>query len=282
MKCILLLFLVTTTSVNAQHLLNFNKRFVESEDKWVAFQKGEDSSHAYGFIYIDEQAGLTLQYEGHFTISPAGVFISKKLLDSSSVKVRLQPNNVLVAFIPESKFQELQIEAVPEWLSGYKKDTNSVKRLYNWGYMYNGWNECAKALTYLEKAQKIDPKFKGLEVELAFSYNCLQQYDKAIGILREALKVNSTDAYINKELIYSQTQSGQLDEATQSCKRALAICTDTSYNWENCYNLLHNFYLKKDKANFMLWLDETKKWTSGKKELTRSISVMEKELGKID
>jgi tetratricopeptide (TPR) repeat protein len=272
------IFLIAT-KLNAQTVLNFDKRFVESEDKWVAFQKDKDSSYLYGFIYIDEQAGLTLNYEGNFKILPTGEFIPKKL-DSTNFKIRLQPNNVLIAFIPKSKFQELQITAVPEWLKYYKTDTNSIERLYRWGYMYNGWDECAKALTYLERAQKINPKFKGLEVELAFSYNCLSQFDKAITVLQDVLKRNPTDAYINKELIYAQIESSQLDNAAESCKRAISMCVDTSYNGENCYNLLHNFYEKKDKANFMLWLNETKKWTAGDEKKMRSIKIMEKELTK--
>lgn len=279
MKYFFLLFTLFTATVQGQHILTFDKRFVESEDKWVAFQKGKDSTLMYGFIYIDAQAGLTLNYEGNFTISENGTFIPKKL-DSANFKVRLRPNQVRVAFIPENKFSELQISAIPEWLKYYKTDTASVERLYRWGYFYNGWDECAKALTYLEKAQKINPKFKGLSVELAFSFNCLSQFDKAISVLQNALTENPTDAYINKELIYAQIKSGQLDKASESCKKAIAECTDKTYNGENCYNLLHTYYEKKDKTNFNLWLAETKKWTASNASLTRSINAMEEELAK--
>jgi tetratricopeptide (TPR) repeat protein len=279
MKCVFILFIITVTNLNAQTLLKFDKRFVESEDRWVAFQMDKDSSYAYGFIYIDAQAGLTLNHEGSFKISRTGSFIPKKI-DSTSIKVRLSPNNVLVAFIPESKFEELKITATPEWLKYYKTDTATIERLYRWGFMYNGWNECAKALTYLEKAEKINPKFKGLEVELAFSYNCLNQFDKAISFLKSAIETNPTDAYTNKELIYAQIKSGQLDKASESCRKALKVCKDTTYNAENCYNLLYEFYLKKDKQNFALWLDETKKWTAGQSNLVRSIKMMEEELSK--
>lgn len=265
------------TKLEAQSILKFDKRFVESEDKWVAFQMDKDSAYAYGFIYIDPQAGLTLNYEGTFKILSTGFFVPQKI-DSANIKIRLQPNNVLVAFIPEQKFEELKIDPVPQWLKYYKTDTASTERLYHWGYMYNGWNECARALIYLEKAQKLDPKFKGLEVELAFSYNCLGQYDKAVSILESALESNPTDAYTNKELIYAQINLGQLDKAAESCKRALKVCKDQTYNGENCYNLLHNFYLKKDKANFLLWLSETKKWTSKNADLTNSIKTMEDDL----
>jgi tetratricopeptide (TPR) repeat protein len=280
MKCLLILFTVFTTSTQAQSILTFNKPFIESEDKWVAFQKDKDSTYMFGFIYIDAQAGLTLNYEGNFTISAAGTFIPKRLMDSTNLKMRLEPNNVRVAFISEDKFAELHIPAIPDWLKYYKTDSGSVERLYNWGYMYNGWNLCAKGLTYLERAQKINPAYKGLAVELAFSYNCLSQFDKAIAVLQHVLETNPTDAYINKDLIYAQIQSGQLDKAAESCKKAIAVCKDKTYNGENCYNLLHNYYLKKDKANFSLWLTETKKWTSANTSITRSIKIMEDEFAK--
>jgi tetratricopeptide (TPR) repeat protein len=279
MRYFLIFIFFIATNLKAQTQLNFDQRFVESEDKWVAFQKGKDSSYAYGFIYIDEQAGLTLNYEGTFTITPTGEFVPKKL-DSTSLKVRLEPNNVLVAFIPESKFQELKITAIPEWLKYYKTDTNSVARLYRWGFMYNGWNECAKALTFLEKAEKIAPTYKGLAVELAFSYNCLGQYDNAVSVLKEALKANPQDAYTNKELIYALIKSGQLDKASEGCKKAIAICTDKTYNGENCYNLLNTYFVRKDKENFNIWLNETKKWNGNNDKLLKSITTMETEMNK--
>src|SRR5258707_731198 len=125
MKYLILILCFCATTLQAQTVLKFDKLFVESEDQWVAFQKGKDSTYSYGFIYIDAQAGLTFNYEGKFTISNDGVFIPQKL-DSTSLKARLQPNNVRVAFIPANKFGELQITAIPDWLKYYKTDTASV------------------------------------------------------------------------------------------------------------------------------------------------------------
>ncbi|HEV7782958.1 MAG TPA: tetratricopeptide repeat protein [Chitinophagaceae bacterium] len=279
MKYIFFLIVLVSAHANAQNTLQFNKRFVESEDRWVAFQPEKDSSYTYGFIYIDAQAGLTFNREGKFTISSAGVFVPIKLEDVN-IKARLEPNNVLVAFIPENKFQELKITAIPGWLEVYKHDTASVGRLFRWGFLYNGYGECAKGLGYLERVQKIDPKFKGLEVELAFSYNCLGQHDKAITILESALQTNPADAYCHKELIYAELQSGQLDKAAASCKKAIKVCTDTQYHGESCYNLLYSFYKKKDKTNFTAWLPEAKKWNAGNRQLAASIQKMEEEMTK--
>lgn len=267
-----------TSALHAQNPLKFDKRFVESEDKWVVFDKGKDSTYEYGFIYIDAQAGLTLNYEGTFTISEAGAFIPKKI-DSFGMKVRLRPNNVRVAFLPENKFAELRIEAVPDWLKYYKTDTASVERLYRWGFLYNGYNECGKALTYLERAQKIDPKFEGLSTELAFSYNCLEQFDKAVLVLQDEIKAKPTDGYTNKEFVFALVKSGQLDKAAIACKHALAVCPD-EYKGEMCYNLLHSYFEKKDKVNFNLWAEETRKWTSSNPNIARSINGMENDLAK--
>lgn len=76
------LFLLAINFVSAQSDLIFKNRFVESEDRWVAFPKSKDSSFAYGFIYIDATAGLTLHYEGKFTIDKNGKFIAQPIIDS--------------------------------------------------------------------------------------------------------------------------------------------------------------------------------------------------------
>lgn len=279
MRYLLFFIVFGLSNLHAQSVLKFNKRFVECEDKWIAFQMNKDSSYNYGFIYIDSQAGLTFDYRGNFKITKNGTYVPNTM-DTASFKIRLEPNDVHVAFIPENKFKELKIQAIPDWLHFYKTDTASVERLYHWGYMYNGWNECAKALTYLEKAKKINPKYQGLEVELAFSYNCLGYYNKAIIELQGALEKDSTDAYVNKELIYAQLKSGQLEKASESCKKAIERCKDQSYNGESCYNILHEYYQKNDKTNFNLWLPETKKWTSNNSDITESIKIMENELNK--
>ena len=279
MKYFIILATLLTTKLNAQTSLNFDKRFVQSEDKWVAFKPDKDSAYAYGFIYIDAQAGLTLNYEGTFKVSPSGEFIPKKL-DSANMKVRLEPNDILIAFIPDNKFDELKIEPIPQWLKYYKTDTNSVERLYRWGYMYNGWGECAKALTYLEKAEKLNPKFKGLAVELSFSYNCMKQYDKAELILEEEIKTNSADAYVNKEYIYTLAKNNKVDKAANQFQTSLKTLKDNQYNAENCYNILQYYYTQRDKINFNKWYEILQKQPNENKMLTKYADNMKADINK--
>lgn len=102
MKYFLLFTVLFATGLRAQTILNFDKRIVQSEDKWVAFKPDKDSSYAYGFIYIDGQAGFTFNYEGTFKILENGIFKPTKL-ERAGLKIRLEPNNVLIAFIPDNK-----------------------------------------------------------------------------------------------------------------------------------------------------------------------------------
>ena len=251
-----ILFL-STLNCFSQDKLIFNTKFVQSEDKWVAFEADSVGCHNFGFIYIDSQAGLTLDYAGTFTIDNNGKFIIKKKELDGSMKVRLQPNNRLVAIIPESHYSELGISKFPEWLKYYKENENSIERLYKWGFMYNGWGECAKALEFLEKANKINPDYKGLRVELGYSYNCLNQSEKAIIILKEAIKHEPKDAYIYKELLYSQIHNNQLKDAIETYEKILKDVEDKTYNAENAYNILGEYFRQKNIEKFNEWIAKT-------------------------
>jgi len=87
MKNLTVILLLVTLSINAQTTLKFDKRYVQCEDKWIAKQMNQDSTYVFGFIYIDSQAGLTLNYEGKFKIIN-NVFIRQKE-EMPSFKVRL-------------------------------------------------------------------------------------------------------------------------------------------------------------------------------------------------
>lgn len=277
-KIFTLLVLVVSLNICAQNSLQFDKKFVQSEDKWVAFPADSTGSYPYGFIYIDAQAGLTFDYEGNFKIDATGKFIPKKREVKGSMKYRLQPNNNLIAFVPESKFAELNIEKVPDWLESYKTGEGSIARLYQWGFMYNGWNECEKALEYLEKAQKLDVEYKGLRTELAFSYNCLKQYQKAVDILKLALKKDPLDAYTNKELIYAEAKNGNLEDAENVCRKVFKEVADKTYNTENAYNILQAYYIKQDIKSFNRWFAEANSYLMSDQKVKSLAEQMKAEL----
>ena len=277
MNYFIILFTLLSFEIGAQTNLNFDKRFVECEDHWVTFNMNKDSSYTYGFIYIDEEAGLTFNREGNFKFDKNNALSIEKF-KGTNIKIRLQPNNVKVAVIPESMFAPLQIEKQPEWLSAYKKDTNSIERLFKWGFMYNGWNECSTALNYLLRAKEINPSYEGLGVELAFSYNCLKDYKKAEEILAEELAIHPTNAYVNKEYIYTVSKTDQIEKAVNQYNLSLQSIEDKTYHAENCFNIMQFYYNKRDVKNFNLWYKKLSEYKNANDVIIDYAKRMKKEL----
>lgn len=283
MKYIFILFTLIFTNINAQNILKFDKRNVQCEDKWVCYPMNKDSIYNFGFIYIDSQAGLTLNYEGDFKIDKKGNFERiepKEKRASGFMKVRLQPNRVAIAEIPEEQFKKLKIEKVPKWLAIYKGNENSIEYLFSRGYLYNGYQEIEKALNYLEKAEKINPNFKGLQTELAFSYNALGKFDKAEIALQKELKNNPNDCYTLKELAYTYNQMEKRDKSIDTYNKMAEICDDKSFVQETAYNLAYKYYEVKDKVNFEKWNKETKKWSDNENQFTKNLKQLEIEINK--
>ncbi len=282
MKHFIYFILLFSISLNAQNVLKFDKANYQCEDKWVAYQMDKDSTYMFGFIYIDSHAGLTFNYEGRIKINKDGKFSRVDKIDNTEVgiKSRLQASRVAIAEIPESKFLELKIEKTPKWLVNYKTDENSIDRLYRWGYMYNGWNECEKALTFLEKAEKIDPNFKGLQTELAFSYNALEKFNKAEICLLKAIKSAPDDCYTYKELAYSYIHQNKTKEVIETYNTMVKRCKEDNFKQEVAFNLAGKYYEAKDKINFKKWKTEAEKWSKSENQYTKNLKLMETGLNK--
>ena len=284
MKKYFLIILFTVFNLNAQNntVLNYNKRNVECEDKWVVFPKNEDSIYLFGFIYIDFHGGLTFNYEGSFKIENDGKFnlIEQKDI-KQGLKVRLNPDENKYAEVPEEKYSELKIKKTPEWLSIYKEGEGTIERLYRWGYLYNGYGECEKALTYLLQAEKINPNLDGVQVEIAYAYNHLGKYELAELHLNKAIQYNPKDCYVLKELAYTHTKLKKYDKALHSFEKMKSLCSEEeTYIVETAYNFALEYYLAKDKKNFLKWKEQVLKLSKKEGIYTKNVAIMENELNK--
>lgn len=274
------LILFFTISANAQTSLKFDTKVIDAEDKWIVLPMNKDSTYTYGFVYLDNTAGLTFHLDGTYKLSNEGKIIVKKQPITEIFKQRLSPNNVKVAVIPTSMFSDLQIQEFPDWLKSYKKDDNNIDRMFRLGFTHNAWNEPEKGLIYLLKVEQINPKYSGLSYELAFAYNALKQYDKAIFILQEALKTDPKNCEFYKELIYAQMNLKQVDNAMESGKLALDVCTDKNFRAQLLRNLVYNYFNKKDKAQFKIWAEKAKVEMATVPGALQGIAKWEAELNK--
>ena len=188
------------------------------------------------------------------------------------------PNKVAIAEIPESRFKELEIQKTPDWLKYYKTNENTVEWLYSRGYMYNGWEECEKALTYLEKANTQNPKFKGLQTELAYAYNALEKFDKAAIALKMAIEDNPKDCYSLKELAFTYCQLSYFDKSIEIYNKMASFCQEKQAVQESAFNLAAAYYRIKDKTKFDYWDKETRKWSTTPNIMTQYLDKYETDM----
>jgi tetratricopeptide (TPR) repeat protein len=280
MKYCILLIAFFAVQANAQSILNFNKRFVESENKWVALQTPKDSTYSYGFIYMDVIAGLTVHVGGTFKIVKDGTFIAQKLPITNIIKTRLQDNQIKVAWIPSAKLKEMDVADPPDWLESYQTDTTSAAWLFRWGSTYNGGNEIEKAMSYLVRAQKLDPNYPGLDFEFAYAYNASKQYDKAAAVIEQSLKKRPGDCNLYKELIFSELNSGQIGKAEETYKQGVAACGNAGIKTEMAFNITYTYFNLKNKEKFNYWADETRKGAPATSPLVANLTKMAELLGK--
>ncbi|MGF7081020.1 tetratricopeptide repeat protein [Mucilaginibacter sp. UYCu711] len=259
MKYLLLLFTCFAINVTAQTRLDFNKPLTQSVNKWVALKTAQDSVYGFGFIYMDPTAGLTAQDEGSFRITRDNKFVATKRPIYQIIKVRLDGKQLNVAWIPTEKFKELDVLETPDWLKSYKADTTSASYLFRWGFTYNAGNEIDKALYYLNRVQKIDPSYPGLEFGYIYAYNSGKQYSKAIAMIENALKSRPRDANLYKELLFAQVNSGQFNKAEETYKIAMPNLS-ADIKAEMALNLASNYLMQKNKEKFKFWADDIQTW----------------------
>lgn len=273
MKNILFAFFLLI-SIKSSAQLTFDKKILDCENKWVAFPEEYGGLYKYGFIYVDSQTGLTFEYRGNLKIDSNGKIKAFPNEENSVIKMPINPSKMLIALIPEANFEQLKISKNPASLSFNKLKEGSIEQLYSWGSIYNAWGEYQKGMELLEKASKINSEYKGLDVQLAYSYNRLTQFKKAIELLKKALAVNPTDAFLNKEYIFALVNNQQLEAAIDRYKNSLEVCPDKTYIAESAFYILQGYFYKIDKKNFDKWLAQTEIVMSSNEQIKKIVEQM--------
>lgn len=218
-----MLISVFSFAQNDSSKLNFNTKYYDAVDKWIAFPlKNNDTTYTFGFIYLDEHAGFTFDYSSRFVTTDNGLKVLPREFEAG-LKSRLSPNTVLVAILTENQIADLELPSKPDWLSIYKENSGKVSYLKNIGFNYNHVSASNLALKSLRKAYKIEPHYDGLEFELAYAYNALKQFNKAIPILENAIKNNPKNFYFYRELGYAYKHIDEIEQAEKTYKKGIRI-----------------------------------------------------------
>ena len=264
-KKILLVILVCTTIImNAQDQtqsyspLSFDHRYYECENQWVVVPMKKDADkYAFGYIYLDAQAGLTFEYEGELKIDENNRFT---LVDNgpktSLIKQRLgKTTNVLLALMPRDKIIELKLELVPDMLESYRIP-DPVMHDIAMGRTLNANDECKAALPYLEKAYSMRPNAPGVEFELGYTYNGLGKYTDAIRVLGNAVLRNPDDISLYKELGFAEKYSGDFESALRHYNHGFALEEKENFGYKGEMAFYIAMIYKenyKDEEQFKIW-----------------------------
>lgn len=258
--------------------LNFDKKFYECENKWVALpQKEGQQEYMYGVVYLDEQAGYTFDYQGTFMVTN-GKFVKDNKPREASMKYRIEKNWTLLALLPEQRIKEMGLPTEPEWLHIYREGEDTTARLVRKGFILNALEASPEAIPVLLKAYAKDPHHKGLEFELGYAYNATEQYSKAIEVLKKAIEHDPKNYMLYKEIGYAYLYSGNVSEAEKSYNKGISVSEDKSLSEEMAFNMAGHYYQTKDKANFAKWQAIVKKNAAKDSRFLNYLAQMETEL----
>lgn len=241
-------------------ILKFDKKYYEAVDKWVAFTSDKDDSEiSINFIYIDQQAGFTMNYECDAVITSDGLK-KEKTLDNTNLKIRLTPNTGKVAILTPAQVKELALPEQPDWLKIYKRDAEKVSYLTRMGYHYNHVGASQFALKPLLKAYEKDPHFQGLEFELSYAYNALKQYEKAIPVLKKAIENNPENYYFFRELGFSYKNLNRIEDAEAIYQRGIILSDNNFEKSEMAVNMAQTYFELRNREKFDIWAKLTREY----------------------
>lgn len=261
LKTLIAFLLLQSFAYGQKEALEFNKKYFECEDQWVAFPPSDDDpSYSLGFIYLDEQAGFTFQNEGEFNILSSGTFGKVRKVGDYNIKIRLSPDIRLVAIIPPGKLKELGLPVAPDWLSVYHESTDSIASLVKRGFHYNHAGASQIALTFLEKAYQYDKHKNGLEFELAYAYNATKQHNRAAEVLQSAIAHDPKNYLFYRELGYSLIRLNRIEEAEEAYTKGIELSDSKYQKSEMAINMAQAYSQAKNKEKFKKWAKLTKKY----------------------
>ncbi|NCD70599.1 tetratricopeptide repeat protein [Mucilaginibacter agri] len=244
----------------------FDRPFTTCEKKWVIFPKAADAkNYAFGYIYMDEQAGFTFRLQGAFYIDEDKNFIldSAATPKNSITNYRLESNTRLVALVPLIHYAQLKITAEPEWVKSYYTISHDeAYRDFRRGFNFNAARQCDSALVYLEKVYQKNPNYSGLTFEFVYACNELNQYDRSITILQEAIKNEPDNGMFYRELGYAYLGKKDYDDAITTYQKGIDVLGDKadSQKSEMAINLAQVYKFKGETDSYQEWGKKAKLW----------------------
>lgn len=247
--------------------LNYNVHMSDCENHWVAlYHKPDDSDYTYGFVYIDPQAGFTVQYGGRFTINANGKYdLAPNPLppDKMSLKIRLDQNGI-AALLPPEALAELGLPEKPDWLKFYEDKADPITHKVNWGFFYNSIGDSRRALDYLESAYKERPDAPRVVFELTYAYNATGRPQDAIRVAKGEFAKTPKDELLCREMAFAYLSLKSYRDAIGQYQTCIELCSDSESGMaeksELAMNLSAAYGALSDTTNRDAWFEKAKSW----------------------
>lgn len=269
MKYLLILALLCGFGARAQNGLKFDKLLIDCEDKWIALSLDDGTKYAFGYVYLDNSAGLTFNLKGSFTIE-SNVYLPKH---TPEVKNRIEPSESKVALIPPKRLAELQVEKEPRQFD-YIGKNNKQDRYLKLAMTCKKW-----------KRFKLAERYEALAVGTYtyFSFDGSNFISESIPKPQETSRIrvlngNYTDSY--QQEIFRLAKANKMKDAQLTYIEAIRICGDESAKADMAYNIAYQYYTKADVKNFDIWCNEVKRWIVKDNNYAAKLDKMKIMLGK--
>jgi len=250
-----------------------------AEKQWVVVYNPDTTSfYAFGYTYIDPDAGFVFQKVGSFKVNGQSEYLlnkadAKKTFEREYVLRQISwqiPNDhkILVAILPLKHYKELGISmSEPDWIQSYYSYTDTLAYKYKKACVFieMGCRQCS--MPYLEAIYKVNPHYpgvdvrtdklsgpyfnaKGVELRLADAYFQSDQIDKAIGVLNAAVVYNPKNINFYALLGRSYDRKKAWVMAIDAYKRGIALVNIEKSNQKYWFaGCISNMYgeLKNDE-----------------------------------
>lgn len=271
MKYLFILLLLCAFGAKAQYGLKFDKQLLDCENKWIAVSLGDEGKYAFGYVYLDNSAGLTFNLQGSFTLTN-DVYIAKHVVQ---VKNRITPTAAKVAIIPSNRLVELKVEASPAELK-YIGRNNSNDRYFKLAQTYNIWKNHKQALKYLEAITCNPYLYPNFGAEELMAQNTEQT--KKIKVVRKVFKASYIDPY--KQEIFWLVQTNKMKMAEETYIEAIRYCTDEVSKADMAYNIAYQYYKTSNIEKFNIWAKEVGRWIAPDNNYVEKVEKMQAALSR--